>query len=846
MTNEPSLDHRALERLFGSADWLHGCAIRLGYGPQSADDAVQETLLMAARGGESPRGRGWLRVALRNRLGSERTRSRRRLAREERAARPESQHVSPSEALERAELGRRLRRALEALPRRDREVLVLRFFAELSPKEIAESLGETPNAVSSRLTRALKKIRAELTDEDRPGSWMAALLWPVLTPRTPSAPSSSSLAAVPTALPTTAAKSTMSKHLLALAVTSAAGFMFLLPGTSAPADGGSLPPTASTELHQASSSEEGRGDGPAVAGSIESDPERTVLEADALETATSQPPPTAGASGLGAVALTVVDMGSGQGVEGVPVELVRNFGQAPWSQTRLEETGPGGLAVFEDVAPGSAVAHVAGAGYGVTMASEKVHVEVDVTTEIRVELDPSQRVRGRVVDEAGQPVEGASIWVGHRGGPTRTGSVAALSGADGGFELLYTSRMQFVSASKDGHAPSPCRSGSFPLVPEEEVPFLELTLGSQHGAISGVVLGPQGEPVAGARVALGNLQTPLGGESETPSRDWSAPARMTTTGADGLFRIDHAVVGETSLFVRAVGTALWERSVVVVERTNTDVEVRLQAGGTLVGVVRQADGEPAAQARVEVDFRGTRPFARMETTTDEEGRFRLEHLTPGECSIDAFDSEWKSKVVVEVEILDGTETSVEIELPARVPFHGQLRSASGEPLEGWYVTTFGFVDGVQRSQSLMATADAEGRFAYFPEGGDIYRVEVHAPQRWGAEPSFVIDSVVLEAESLDLVVPDEVIPSAALKGRFVLESGEVVGALFDLELMTDPPTTISEMTDLDGSFHLRYLDEVGFELRARVVGLRPLLVESDDALDANETRDLGTLTMRRE
>ncbi len=55
--------------------------------------------------------------------------------------------------------------ALEAmadLEERDREVLYLRFVEGLEPKHIADILGETANAVSVRLNRAMTKLRTNM------------------------------------------------------------------------------------------------------------------------------------------------------------------------------------------------------------------------------------------------------------------------------------------------------------------------------------------------------------------------------------------------------------------------------------------------------------------------------------------------------------------------------------------------------------------------------------------------------------------------------------------------------------------------------------------------------------
>lgn len=57
-----------------------------------------------------------------------------------------------------------LKRALEAMPPRDRAVITLKYFEDMKLEEIAELLGENANTVKSRLYRALGKLRTELAD----------------------------------------------------------------------------------------------------------------------------------------------------------------------------------------------------------------------------------------------------------------------------------------------------------------------------------------------------------------------------------------------------------------------------------------------------------------------------------------------------------------------------------------------------------------------------------------------------------------------------------------------------------------------------------------------------------
>jgi RNA polymerase sigma-70 factor (ECF subfamily) len=61
--------------------------------------------------------------------------------------------------------GARALRALEQLSEAYRTVLLMRYIDGLSPREIAESLGESENTVSVRIHRGIKKLQVLLQEE---------------------------------------------------------------------------------------------------------------------------------------------------------------------------------------------------------------------------------------------------------------------------------------------------------------------------------------------------------------------------------------------------------------------------------------------------------------------------------------------------------------------------------------------------------------------------------------------------------------------------------------------------------------------------------------------------------
>lgn len=78
----------------------------------------------------------------------------------------------PSEALQRKELREALKRALDSLPQKYREVLILRDVQHMSIQETAQALGITEGSVKTRLLRARFQMRDALAP-GIDGSWYA-------------------------------------------------------------------------------------------------------------------------------------------------------------------------------------------------------------------------------------------------------------------------------------------------------------------------------------------------------------------------------------------------------------------------------------------------------------------------------------------------------------------------------------------------------------------------------------------------------------------------------------------------------------------------------------------------
>jgi RNA polymerase sigma factor (sigma-70 family) len=139
-------------------------------GPDLAEDVTAETFLAAFRGRERydgawPDARPWLYGIAVRQIGRHwRAEARRaRLLRSAIADGPVPDHGErAAERVTAQRLGPRLAAAVAALPRQDRELLLLFAWADLSYAEAAAALDTTVSAVKSRLHRIRVRLRREL------------------------------------------------------------------------------------------------------------------------------------------------------------------------------------------------------------------------------------------------------------------------------------------------------------------------------------------------------------------------------------------------------------------------------------------------------------------------------------------------------------------------------------------------------------------------------------------------------------------------------------------------------------------------------------------------------------
>jgi RNA polymerase sigma-70 factor (ECF subfamily) len=172
--------------LLAHAGFVRRLAFHLLRDDADADDAAQETLARAlARPPRAGPGvRAWLATVLRNIVRKEGRGASRRARREAAVARPEGGRAG-DDAVAREEILRSVTEAVASLDAAQREVVLLRHYEDLPPRDIAARLGVPVETVKSRLKRAHAALRTRL-DERRAGNvegWRSALAIAIGLPR---------------------------------------------------------------------------------------------------------------------------------------------------------------------------------------------------------------------------------------------------------------------------------------------------------------------------------------------------------------------------------------------------------------------------------------------------------------------------------------------------------------------------------------------------------------------------------------------------------------------------------------------------------------------------------------
>ena len=651
------------ELLARHADSLRTLARRLLADDDAAEDVLQETWLVALRRpprctAETAALRGWLATVVRS-LAFKRLRGEARRSQRERTAardslRREPSGEGPAEALGAAERARVLREvtdAVLALEEPYRDTLLLRYFEDLPPREIARRQGVPVTTVKSRLTRAVQRLRSSLrrTSSERGDArdaWRDALAVLLGLPLAPPAPSpgprigsapvgdatraglasvtGASLAGFPHALLALMNLKVAVPSLLALALCGAVAWQ------ARGEDGAHVPtpPAArAVRLDAAQDAPPLPAAATSVAGRTALDPEPS--EEEGTDGAAGPPQPAPFEFRLSGRVLDGLGLGiAGATIDAAPIghELNRlgrtdEAGRFDLRWAATEAAAEVALQVSAEAREtsamfllsmdaGSASEVEIGLAGGTPAVAPLVRAEGDRWAAIELPapssyLAPtfvSTQDLQREVPEAVRDAQGLLHLVGSPGTVACPGAVQVYEAVAGSYSLHIQPRV--LAGDSIRALLSLAEAGAL----SDDTPwsaFLHQVPATAR--VEGRVLARTGEPVPGAFVC------PLSGSGAALPGAW--------TGEDGSFVLEAVPAGDLTL--RACSPAHGEATRTLVASAGTILrwEPELDPGLELRGRLRDAEGAGLAGWRVELGSPDPARVLRRATTSDENGRF---------------------------------------------------------------------------------------------------------------------------------------------------------------------------------------------------------------------------------
>lgn len=744
---------RTLDELLTHSAWVRRVAASLVRNAVDADDVVQSTWLAALQRPPTSETNvaGWLATVARNIVRKRARTEGRRTSREQVAHDQIEATPSPESVVERAELQQMIATLVLDLAEPFRSTLLLHYFEELSPSEIAARQGIPAATVRSRLKRGLDDLRAQLdrANHGKRRAWLAPV---------------AALAARPTRyLPVVWKGLWIMKTKLAIAAAVAfiLGTLLFVGGTVARrAHRNGPPPTAAKTMAPvagprslrairawndpfapARSAIEGIVRGPdgkpldgALVGAVPEDSDADDMHVHAVAFATSNHGGRFRIEGLrpGAYAAQATARGLSpayrSGLIVLDDETVRDV------ELRLEKGGVtvvgrlhdagGGViaggklharrhgeerpAVFTATCDANGACPLTLAKGGYTLVAEadgyapsKRDLVAMLDQDVDLQLVPAATLRGRVVERSAHaPVPNATVALTASGSFLADSQVVADEGGIFEFRDLAPAEYQ-LSASKGklaGRAASAVTISLGAYVGEATI-----ELGPAR-SISGRVLGPSG-PVANATVLL------------CPARSMGNVIAHVQTAADGRYAIDGLLSGAYQVRAESSRLAPAMRDVVV-GNVDESVDLQLDAGSEVSGLVVGKEHQPIAAAVISAsvedgEFRTTSATAR----TDSNGHFHLDALGAGLLYVSASHPDHGSKDAPPARIAFGEKKDLTLMLDATASVEGLVSWEDGTPAVGVTVRAQSSAgDGVSTQ------TDASGRYHLAPLAAGVHFV----------------------------------------------------------------------------------------------------------------------------
>lgn len=592
------MDSTTVESLLNHQSWMQTLARSLVQGSGEADDLVQET--WASYLSKPPRSdrslKPWLKTVLVNhwRQSGRKAKLRQHQPGAERLASP---GVEPADMLAKAQAHRAVVEEVLAMPDRDRDLLLLRYFDGRSSAQIARQQGRRADAIRQQLKRALEKLRGRL--EARYGgkeNWLAAVL-PL---------------ALPKGVPLAAASLSRGGTFFSQGYFLAAVLLVVLAGAYAwfawnpGEEGPGLPPENGAEYSAQASDIQGQEEASPISG------ERNTL-------------PTTSEK-LGQLQAKLVQENGGQPAANVEVHFLcknSNDGEYKTLKARSDQAGLISLNAGKEWTVRQILIFPSKASAGRSIKACRIPFTSPAVVPLELRVFQGVEVKGRVLDAEKRPVVAAKIearWQDQVVGVTE-------SDASGNFSLHHLGEGTTLSARKASQLnPYLLELGKVPI--QGVVDEVELVL-AQTFPLQGKVVDADGQPVAGVRIQEGFMQTSSTDHPWLQTR--SRGVQSVASDGNGDFNFDLVPQGPTQLdfflsdsfrAAKRLRVDVGAKPVLLPDRTEIPKQgawlIYLPSLIKLSGKVLDPQGSAVAGARVQWD--------RSETETDRQGLFQLSIL----------------------------------------------------------------------------------------------------------------------------------------------------------------------------------------------------------------------------
>lgn len=439
--------------------------------------------------------------------------------------------------------------------------------------------------------------------------------------------------------------------------------------------------------------------------------------------------------------------------------------------------------------------------------------------------------RGRTLDEGGAAVPGATLVI--RSADGRKCEPRGASDAEGRFAIERVSGDGALGAFARGYEPAAARKlglGDEPG-PEEEI---RLVLRRGGGVLRGLVRDAAGAPVA---AAVSAKLRGAGGSPEPSPRYERALAVYGECSPEGRFELEGVPRAELWIGARATGFApLWVPAQVAANGEGY-VELLLLAPVEVRGTLRADDGTALERAQVFALPRSfpDESFEIASTTSDPEGRYRLQGLQPGEFRLRASASGCVTQEILR-HASAGEVLTWDVSLRKGPRILGRLVDASGAAAVGWKITPR---DPRQSTNPAAAWTDSDGRFEISGVREHGYSLLVQAPGTGEAIPRCAFDDVRPSEQEQGFRVPESAERLAHVRGRVIDAAGRSVASPPKLRLVAERGGTATPSWDASASAFLSPpLPPGAYALRVQVEGAAELVRR---VVLTGEDVDLGAL-----